>query len=301
MTTDVGRLVSRHRHGAPGVHCKRDLDGRLRSSGQGTYLGPEGVVAVGGHCSLNPPQSMDCPLHFRPRTEMFALRAGCIAVVLLSLPLTVRADRLQLSNGDEIEGELLEMSGDQVKFRHPILGTFTIPRQQVHAIELGEQRGGNRLLADGTTAPPETAEEVIDRLVNPDLNRAAVKEAEKGSQRHATPQDAVEQLRNEGVDAKRMSQLHSMVPGFGSPVVQQHFQDRVTGLMNGSLTINDIRNEAIDARDQLKELMDELGPGGEALRGYYGILDGFIEKTDPSAPRSTPGIPPLTPQPIPPR
>ncbi len=232
---------------------------------------------------------------------MFALRACCFALALLCLPVTVRGDRLQLSNGDEIEGELLEMSGDQVKFRHPILGTFTIPRYQIHAIELGQERGGNRIMSDGSEAPPETPEEVIDRLVNPDLNAAAVKQLEKGSKRHPTPQDVVEQLRKEGVDAKMMSQLHAMLPGFGSPVVQQHFEDRVNGLMSGSLTINDIRNEAIDVRDQLKELMDDLGPGGEALRGYYGILDGFIEKTDPDTPRKVPGIPPLTPKPIPPQ
>lgn len=97
---------------------------------------------------------------------MVALRVCCFTLVLLSLPLAVRADRLQLSNGDEIEGELLEMSREQVTFRHPILGTFTIQRNQVHAIELGEQRGGNRIMADGTKAPPETPEEVIDRLVN---------------------------------------------------------------------------------------------------------------------------------------
>ena len=227
--------------------------------------------------------------------------AVVFALASFSLPLTVRADRLQLANGDEIEGELLEMSGDQIKFRHPILGTFNLPRNQVHAIELGKERGGERIMADGSKAPPETPEEVIDRLVNPDLNRSTIKELEKGAPRHSTPEGAVEQLRREGVDAKMMSQLHAMLPGFGSPKVQEHFEDRVTGLMTGSLTINDIRNEAIDARDQLKELMDDLGPGGQALQGYYGILDGFIKKTDPDAPPRVPGIPALTPKPIPPQ
>lgn len=225
----------------------------------------------------------------------------CFVLVLFCFSMTARADRLQLANGDEIEGELLQMSGDTVKFRHEILGTFTVPRHQIHAIELGKQRGGERIMADGSKAPPETPEEVIDRLVNPDVNRAAVKQLEKGRKRHETPQGAVEQLRQEGVDAKMMGQLHGMLPGFGSPEVQKHFQDRVTGLMSGSLSINDIRNEAIDARDQLKELMDDLGPGGEALGGYYGILDGFIKKTDPDKPQSPPGIPPLAPEPITPQ
>ena len=224
---------------------------------------------------------------------MVFARFGVVAVLLMTLSLhESAADRLQLSNGDEINGELLEFSGDTIKFRHAILGEFSVPRKQVHAIELGEKRGGNRIMADGTEAGPETPEEVIDRLVNPEFDRAAVKKLGKGAKQHATPQDAVDQLRREGVDAKTMGQLHSLLPGFGSPEVQGVFRDRVEGLMSGSLSINDIRNEAIDVRGQLKELMDDLGPNGAALNGYYGILDGFIKKTDPNMPMQPQGIPP---------
>lgn len=89
---------------------------------------------------------------------MARFRTFCFAFVLLSFPINAHADRLQLANGDEIEGELLEMSSDQVKFRHAILGTLTVPRHQVHAVELGKQRGHERIMADGSTAPPETPE-----------------------------------------------------------------------------------------------------------------------------------------------
>ncbi|TWU48699.1 hypothetical protein Poly51_46000 [Rubripirellula tenax] len=221
----------------------------------------------------------------------------------LALPLVASADRLQLSNGDEIEGDVIEMTREHVKFRHKVIGEITVPRHQVHAIELGEKRGGKRIMADGTEAAPESPEEVIDRLVNPELNKKKIRELEKGAKRHATAEDAVEELRRVGVDSKMMNQLHGMLPGFGSPAVQNHFQDRVSGLMNGSLSINDIRNEAIDARDQLKELMDDLGPSGAALQGYFGILDGFIEKTDPDKPKTLDIIPPLelTPRAIPPQ
>ena len=215
-----------------------------------------------------------------------------VALLLIFCLPSAEADRLQLANGDEIQGELLELSNGNVKFRHEILGEFTIPRSEVHAIELGQERGGDRILADGTEAGPETPEEVIDRLINPELDADAVKKLEKGAKRQATPQDAVKQLRREGVDAKTMNQLHGLLPGFGSPEVQDIFRDRVQGLMSGSLTINDIRNEAIDARGQLKELMDDLGPSGAALNGYYGILDGFIKKTDPSKPVLPEEIPP---------
>ncbi|NND99203.1 MAG: hypothetical protein HKN47_17940 [Pirellulaceae bacterium] len=225
---------------------------------------------------------------------------GAVIALLYFAP-AAQADRLQLSNGDEIEGKLLEMSGGTIKFKHPVLGEFTLPRAQVHAIELGEHRGGKRIMSDGTEAPPETPEEVIDRLVNPAVDKNAVKKLEKGAKHHDTAEGVIEQLRREGVDGKTMNQLHGMLPGFGSPVVQKHFEDRVTGLMSGSLSINDIRNEAIDARDQLGKLMDDLGPDGRALQGYFGILDGFIKKTDPNKPLSVPSIPALQPKAIPPQ
>ena len=219
------------------------------------------------------------------RTIVFSL--AVVAVSPFSL-----ADRLQLSNGDEIQGRLVEIADGVIKFEHEVLGEFTVPRDKVHAIELGPKRGGNRIMADGTEAGPETPEEVIDRLVNPEMDADAVKRLEKGARQFGTPQDAVDQLRREGVDAKMMSQLHSLLPGFGSPEVQDAFRDRVEGLMTGSLTIDDIRNEAIDVRGQLKELMDDLGPSGAALGGYYGILDGFIKKTDTAKPLTPPIIKP---------
>ena len=202
------------------------------------------------------------------------------------------ADRLQLSNGDEIQGKLIEMTKGVIKFEHEVLGVFAVPRDRVHAVELGPKRGGNRITADGREVGPETPEQVIDRLVNPDMNPEAVKKLEKGAPRLATPQDAVDQLRREGVDAKTMTQLHSLLPGFGSPEVQDAFRGRVEGLMTGSLSINDLRNEAIEVRGQLQELMDDLGPNGAALGGYYGILDGFIKKTDPAKPLTPPIIKP---------
>jgi len=212
------------------------------------------------------------------------IRAVPVTALLILFTVSVipaRADWLHLSSGDAIKGKLIEMSPQQVKFRHEVLGEITIPRDRVHAIVLGEFQGGERIMADGSKAEPETPQEVIDRLVNPEFDAKAVQKLERGAKRQSTPQDAVEQLRREGIDPQLTDQLHLMLPGFGSPKVQDHFQSRVQGLMDGSITINDIRNEAIDARDQLQVLMDDLGPSGAALQGYFGILDNFIKKTEP--------------------
>ena len=59
--------------------------------------------------------------------------------------------------------------------------------------------------------------------------------------------------------------------------------NRVGGLMLGRISIDDIRNDAIDARDQIRDLEKDLGPqASRALEGYLSILDGFIQETAPT-------------------
>ena len=59
--------------------------------------------------------------------------------------------------------------------------------------------------------------------------------------------------------------------------------DRVGGLMSGRISIDDIRDDAIDARDQIRDLEKDLGPqASRALEGYLSILDGFIQETAPT-------------------
>ena len=217
----------------------------------------------------------------------------CCLLLAFSSASIALADRLQLSNGDEIEGKLIETSEKEIRFRHEILGEIVLPRDRVHAIELGLKRGGKRIMADGSPAGAETPEQIVDRLVNPDVTPNSVKKLGKNQHQHRSADAAIAELRIKGVDDQTMNQLHGMLPGFGSPEVQKYFHEQVNGLMSGSLSIGDIRKDAIDARDELKELMDDLGPSGAALNGYFGILDSFIEQTDPNAPLTPPGIAPL--------
>ena len=54
------------------------------------------------------------------------------------------------------------------------------------------------------------------------------------------------------------------------------------GLMNGTFGVGDLRREAIHARDQIKELSDELGPEATTgLQGYLGILNRSSTKAGP--------------------
>ena len=66
----------------------------------------------------------------------------------------------------------------------------------------------------------------------------------------------------------------------------------VDGLMNGKLTVNDLRAEAKSAADQLKGLKRDLGDDDSgALDGYLAILENFLRETRPGA-SATNAVPP---------
>jgi hypothetical protein len=79
-----------------------------------------------------------------------------------------------------------------------------------------------------------------------------------------------------------MNELRLRLPGFASPEVKSYFDDRVGGLISGAVSLEDIRQDAIGARDQLIDLKKDLGPDAAALDGYLGILEGFIRATAPA-------------------
>lgn len=226
------------------------------------------------------------------RLSIFAM----LVVFSVALP-KVHAELIQLDSGETIQGEVLKITRTHLQLRHEIFGEIEIPRDRVHSIILGDPKTGKIIKPDGSDAKPETPAEVIDRLANKDFGPQAIERLEKGAKRQPIPEDAVEQLRREGVDPQLTDRLHLMLPGFGTPEVQSYFNGRVQGLMNGSITLQNIRDDAINARNQLHEIMEDLGPDAAALQGYYSILDNFIEKTAPPDPRPKPQYPSPAPDP----
>jgi hypothetical protein len=92
-----------------------------------------------------------------------------------------------------------------------------------------------------------------------------------------------------------LDELKKNLPLFAAPEVQDYFRKQVGGLLDGSITVNDVRQEAIRARDETKAAVKELGPDAEkALAPYLGILERFIRETDP---KGQPGASPIVPDP----
>lgn len=171
----------------------------------------------------------------------------------------VRADTVQLVNGDTVSGQVVAMDAKQLKLTSKLLGNLSIEREKIRAIFFGD-------------APPAS------------MGRPEEAKQPPGG---ASPEDVVRQLRQQGLDESVRSQLQREFPLLGASGPQQYFNDTISGLISGKLSLQDIRKDAINARTQLLDLQKDLGPeAAAALSPYMGILDRFIRETEP--PQSQP-------------
>lgn len=218
-----------------------------------------------------------------------SLTCAFFAVFLLASRLP--ADTIQLENGDTLHGKVLSVTDKDVAFQSDIHGKMTFERKRVAAIVLGDPRpvAGKPNPqpdkgADGPIKKGESPADVIRRLAPKDFGPKTLSELDKNAPVLPNPEDdVIRQLRTEGVDPALMNELKVRLPGFSSAPVQGYFNEKVNGLISGEISIQDIRNEAIEARDQLEDLKRDLGPDAAALDGYFGILDSFIKDTAPPA------------------
>lgn len=216
------------------------------------------------------------------------------------VPLQLRADVVELANGDTISGKVVSLDEKTIKVQNDILGEVSLPRDKVAAVHLGDRPKSIPAALPRVEGKPdnrpkdwwrkygETPEEIVKNLAPKDVTPQRVEELERDAPRYGTPEEAVEQLRQEGTPPGLTEQLQLLLPGFATPDVQAYFNQTVDGLSTGSITLDDLRKDAINARDQLKELQDDLGPSGQALDGYRAILENFIRKTQPKGSADAP-------------
>ncbi len=219
--------------------------------------------------------------------------ASCFAMALFAIGFLVAtspcfADVIQLENGDTLRGKIVSLDDKEVQLQSDVLGKLSIPRSKVTAIVFSDLKPSEaKPMGEGEAAEAkgdekqETPAEIIKRLAPKDFGPKQLADLEPAGSVPKTEDEVIDQLRREGVDQRLMDELHLRLPGFGAPQVQGYFNDKVNGLISGSITIQDIRKDAIGARDQLLELKEDLGPDAAALDGYLGILENFINKTAP--------------------
>ena len=180
-----------------------------------------------------------------------------IAIVGL-LTSTTLADSVQLTNGDSVSGKVVSLDGQSLVLKSDVLGEVKIGREKIAAILLG------------------------DRPAIPATPRAGKEEGDRGTAGPKSVEDILKQIQEGGVDKGLTKSLESEFPLLSTPEVRAYFDKTVGGLISGDINIGDLRKQAIDARNQVKDLERELGPEAtQALSGYMSILEKFIRETEP--------------------
>ena len=188
--------------------------------------------------------------------------ALCIAATVGDLALLSRADVVDLQNGDRYNGKVVSVTTNSLILQSEVLGTITVPRDKIALISMGIYATN---LPRRVAAVPGTA-----RTSSPAKTNGPV----------ALPSSSLES----GSQAAMIQQVRSQLLGDAGPEANKKFDQLMTGLLSGKLSVADIRVEAKRTADQARAMQKELGPeAGASIDGYLAILDHFLSESDSSS------------------
>jgi hypothetical protein len=192
---------------------------------------------------------------------------GTVLVLWLALA-GIRADQVEMQNGDRYLGKVLSLTTDKLVIQSDVLGKLTLPRDKVALIALGTILKTNAASVSPLAPEPVNAPAVALTNSNSDIAGA---------------------LRGLGSDPKTIERIRGQFLAGAGADANQKFDEMLGGLASGKLNLDSIRSEADSAATRLRAMKKELGPdAGEALDAYLVILDNFLKETTPSA-GSVPG------------
>ena len=179
----------------------------------------------------------------------------------------LRADQLQMQNGDHYNGKILSVTPSSVVLQSDVLGKITLPRNKVSVLTIGEATATNAVPAIAS-APALPAPSPAIAGTNADLAAA---------------------FRNLGGNTNFIQQVREQMLAGTSPEANQKYDELVGGLLSGKLNMNDLRNEAKSSIAQINQMKHELGPeADDALDSYLSILESFVNETASEAPAAPP-------------
>lgn len=183
-------------------------------------------------------------------------------ILLLIAAPGLRADVLEMQNGDRYSGKVISVSSDTVVLTNEVLGKITVPRARVVGLLFGTNAVVTRV-ADNPAPPVSTNLPLVNApaaLLNTNADLSAA-------------------LRQLGGNTNFVGQIRQQILA-GNPEAASKYDQMVNGLLSGQVSVSDIRHQAQSAAAQLRELKRELGPDADAsLDGYLQVLDGFIKET----------------------
>ncbi|HZM04079.1 MAG TPA: hypothetical protein VFC44_13795 [Candidatus Saccharimonadales bacterium] len=159
----------------------------------------------------------------------------------------LRADQIEMQNGDHYSGKVISMTADTVVLESDVLGKINVPRAKVGTLHLSPSAP---VIAPKT---PATA--------TPDIAAA---------------------LRQLGANTNFIEQIRRQFLQGAGPEANAKYDEMIGGLMSGKLDMNTLRKEAKSAADQLRSLKSQGDNMGGLLDTYLSILDSFLKESSVS-------------------
>ena len=204
---------------------------------------------------------------------------GCAAVLLGFVRGRAWADQVEMHNGDRYLGKVLSLNTNTLVLENEVLGTVRLSREKVALITLGSR--------------PSVRATPLPSPVNSQVGASSA--ARAGIATNPSPD-----FRKLAGHTNLIRQVQKQFLGDAGPEANQKFDELLSGLMSGTLTMDDLRAQAQSAADQLRALKSEGGEeAGFATDTYLAILDRFLKGSAPAGTQTNAPPPPPAAKPSP--
>ena len=189
--------------------------------------------------------------------------AGFAAALAVSIASGLRADVLEMQNGDRYSGTVLAVSTDTVVLNSEVLGKINVPRGKVARVTFGPgTNSAAAKLADHPVRPANTNQPIIIT----------------GAPSANTNADLATAFRQLGGDTNFVGQIRQQMFA-GSPAAAAKYDEMVNGLMSGQINLNDLRQQAQATAEQLRALKRDNPEASESFDAYLQVLDTFLNES----------------------
>src|SRR5436190_21133630 len=169
----------------------------------------------------------------------------------------VKADQIEMQNGDRYVGTVLSLNTNSLLLHSEVLGDLTLPRSKITTITLRPISSPIR-----PAAPPISAKSAVQPAPTGRTN-AVAEELPAGFRLLAANTNWVNKVTSPFLDS-------------AGPEAKGKFNELVGGLMNGTISMQELRNQARSAVAQVKALKKESGDDTGMLDSYVTILEKFL-------------------------
>jgi len=178
----------------------------------------------------------------------------------------VRADQVEMQNGDRYSGKVLALNTNSVVIQSEVLGKVLLPREKVAVVNFGTNL---------------TAQRVAQAALRPSLTNFPIRAA--SGPLAGENQEMASTLRHLGAHTNLIQHVEDQFLEDAGPEAKAKFDEMLGSLMNGKLDMNGLRAQVSEAVNQLKALKGDAGEQGAGmLDGYQAILEKFLKETTPT-------------------